>query len=159
MVLFTVLVSSASPGFAADRALFNERASRYREAVKDFDNIVDKVRGIDRADKSLVDRLVRATKDLELAAKNPRHQNRMFAEWRAVQKLHVEVEQTLFGTYTPHRGMQAAWERAIYRYIDFESEIFFHVENPSRGNSVQKIENSNALRSQFRSIYFAAGAR
>lgn len=137
---------------AQDAALF-ELASRYEAEVAVFEQIVLGVRGIDRSDERLVDRLHDEARKLRLAARNPRHFNRLFYQWRDIQKLHLQTETNLFGKYTPHHDLLGQWERIIFSYALFTEEIFLHVENPQHSNSVRRIDSDSARRQS----YFGSG--
>lgn len=126
-----------------------ELATRYEATVKVFEQVVLKTRGIDRADERLVDRLDDATKKLRLGARNPRQLNRVFYEWRDVQKLHAQVEATIFGKYTPHHDLVRSWDEVRYSYSLFAEEFFYHIENPRHGNSVRRAQSSSARRDSY----------
>ena len=124
-------------------------ARQYEAAVEQFERIVLSVPGIDRADEKLVDRLDDRVARFRLAAKNPRYLNRLFNEWREVQKLHAQVEQRIFGKYTPNHELIYGWEVVAYQQSLFAEEFLYHVENPRHGNSVRRIPASNTRRDQF----------
>jgi len=126
-----------------------ELAARYETSVKIFERIILQTRGIDRADDRLVDRLDDAAKRLRLGARIPRHLNRVFHEWQAVQKLHAQVEATIFGKYTPNHDLVRCWDEVRYSYSLFAEEFFYHVENPGHGNSVRRIQSSSARRESY----------
>ena len=126
-----------------------ELAARYETSVKIFERIILQTRGIDRADDRLVDRLDDAAKRLRLGARIPRHLNRVFHEWQDVQKLHAQVEATIFGKYTPNHDLVRSWDEVRYSYSLFAEEFFYHVENPGHGNSVSRIQSSSARRESY----------
>ena len=141
---------SQMPAAEADRArpLF-ELACQYEASVEQFERIVLKLRGIDRADEQLVDRLDDRTARFRLAAKNPRHINRLLQEWRQVQELHSLVERAIFGKYTPTRELIYGWDVVRYQQALFADELFLEFENPNRGNSVRRVSASNSRRDQY----------
>ncbi len=126
-----------------------ELAARYEASVKIFERIVLRTRGIDRADERLVDRLDDAAKRLRLGARNPRHLNRVFHEWRDVQKLHAQVEAKIFGKYTPNHDLAASWYDTCYFYEVFAEEFVYFIENPNHGNSVKRVTNRSARRDSY----------
>ena len=137
--------NSASAGSTA----FYQLASNYRCSVERFEDLIQDLRGIDRNDERLVNRLEDATRRLKLAARNPRHTNRLFYEWQAVQKLHQEVEQRIFGKYTPSRDLDEAWYAVTYYYALFAEEFFYDLENPQRRGTVRRLESTNARRNSY----------
>ncbi len=124
-------------------------ANQYRVAVDAFEETVRSVRGVDRGDERLVDRLDDATAKMRLAAKNPRHLSRLFHEWRAVQKLHAEVERTIFGKYTPNHDLIQAWNVVAYNYVLFAEEYFYQIENPDHDGAVRRIPQNSARRDSY----------
>jgi hypothetical protein len=70
-------------------------------------------------------------------------------EWKDVQKLHAQVEQRIFGKYTPNHELIYSWDAVIYYYSLFAEEFVYHVENPRHGNSVRKLQNGNARRDSY----------
>ncbi len=149
VVLLAGLASQTSVANAAqDSALF-PLACQYRAAIVGFEDAVLRVRGIDRGDERLVDQLEDATAKMRLAARNPRHLNRLFHEWQDVKKLHAQVEMTIFGKYTPHHELVQRWNAARYHYALFADEFFYQVENPRHGNTVRKVQSSSARRASY----------
>ncbi|MFK8113016.1 MAG: hypothetical protein AB8B91_12490 [Rubripirellula sp.] len=144
---------------AAQKAPFYELACQYELDVKVFDRLVSQVRGIDRNDEQLVGRLETAAKRLRLAAKNPRHQNRLISEWKNVQKFHAQVEERIFTKYTPHHDLIRSWEATIYSYSHFSREVFYQIENPRHGNSVRKIKYTNTFKNRYYGISSTATGR
>lgn len=126
-----------------------ELAKRYESSVENFEKLVLAVRGIDHADEKVVDRLDDAAADVRLAAKNPRHQNRLFHRWQTAKKWHAEVEQRIFGKYTPNHDLMVSWQIVRYHYDLFAEEYFYHVENPQHDRSVRRIPTSNKLRDRY----------
>ncbi len=124
-------------------------ANQYRVAVDHFEKTVLSVRGVDRGDERLVDRLDDASAKMRLASKNPRHLNRLFHEWRDVQKLHAEVERTIFGKYTPNHDLVQGWNIVAYNYVLFAEEYFYQIENPGHDGSVQRIPVNSARRNSY----------
>lgn len=118
-------------------------------AVENFEKIVLSVRGIDRADERLVDRLDDEAARFRLAARNPRHFNKLFSRWERIQKLHAQVEARIFGKYTPNHELIRGWDVVVYQYELFDLELFYHVENQRHGNSVRRIPTSNSWRDRY----------
>jgi hypothetical protein len=139
----------SSQANAAQTAPLFKLASQYRAAVNDFEKVLLKVRGIDRNDERLVDRLDDETARLRLAARNPRHLNKMYHKWRQVQQLHAQVQSTIFGKYTPNHELVEQWESVSYFYSLFAEEFFFEVENPRHGNTVRRFQSSSARRNAY----------
>ena len=148
-VLLVGFVFQSSLAGAAQTSPLFQLASQYRAAVGDFERAVLRVRGIDRNDERLVDRLDDETAKMRLAARNPRHLNRLFHEWQGVQKLHAQVETRIFGKYTPHHELIREWETVSYYYSLFAEEFFYNVENPRHGNSVRRFQSSSARRDSY----------
>ncbi len=122
-------------------------ASQYREAVVYFEKLVVAVRGIQRTDERLVDKLEEATKRLRLAARNPRHSSRLRKEWSEIQTLQYQVESVIFGKYTLHHDLVRAWQHVLYTQAIFYEEYTFHLDNPRHGNRVgRRISTSNPQR-------------
>ena len=147
LLLGFVLPTSVAP--AAQTTPLFQLAGQYETAVENFERAVLSVRGIDRSDEKLVDRLDDATAKMRLAARNPRHLNRLVHEWQDVQKLEAQVEAKIFGKYTPHHDLIQAWQTVIYYRSLFAEEFFYHVENPRHGNSVRRIQSSSARRDSY----------
>lgn len=124
-------------------------ADRYRVAVRDFEQTLLDVRGVDRGDERLVDRLDDTSARMRLAARNPRHLNRLFHEWRDVQRLHATVESTVFGKYTPNHDLIQAWNVVAYQYVLFAEEYFYQIENPSHDGTVRRIPANSARRNSY----------
>jgi len=149
-IAFLLIVSmSTSPVEAKGSKSLYLLASQYRSAVSAFEETVLEVRGIDRADERLVDRLDDGSAKMRLAAKNPRHLNRLFHEWQDVQKLHFQVESRIFGKYTPNYDLTQAWNLVTYNYILFAQEYFYQVENPNHDGAVRRIPLNSARRSRY----------
>lgn len=134
---------------AAEAAPLYQLASKYRSAVSDFERTLLEVRGIDRGDERLVDRLDDETARMRLAARNPRHMNKLFHQWRQVQQLHAQVQSTIFGNYTPHHELVKQWETVSYYYSMFAEEFFYQVENPRHGNYVRRFQSNSARRNAY----------
>ena len=148
-ILFGSLAMSSSRAAAAEESVLYPLAMRYEAAAKQFESLVNQVRGIDRNDERLVDRLSDAAVKLRLAARNPRHFNRVFYQWKDVQQLHAQVEARIFGKYTPNHELLNAWDAVVYYYSSFAEEFVYQVENPRHGNSVRKLDSPNALRDRY----------
>ncbi|MGI9474299.1 MAG: hypothetical protein ACR2NZ_22350 [Rubripirellula sp.] len=134
---------------SAESPAFYKLATQYRSCVERFESLIRSFRGIDRNDERLVDRLEDASRKLKLAARNPRHSNRLFHEWQAVQKLHREVEQRIFGKYTPNHDIDEAWYAVTYYYALFAEEFFYDVENPRHDGTIRRIESTNSRRNSY----------
>ncbi len=124
-------------------------ANQYCAAVSNFEKTVLRVRGIDRGDERLVDRLDDASVKMRLAARNPRHLNRLFHEWQEVKKLHAQVERTIFGKYTPNHDLIEGWNLVNYYYSAFAEEYFYQVENPNHDGSVRRTPQNSARRNSY----------
>ena len=137
-----VLVSIApAAGEAADNRGIYAAADKYRTAVLAFERVVNNTRGIERTDEKLVDRFEEATKQLRLAARNPRHANRLRYEWSRIQPLQFQVERTIFNKYTLNHDVYESWWRVCYCADVFYHEYVFQLDNPRHGNSVQRRPN------------------
>lgn len=147
--IVSALLVHASPAHAEHRPPLYNLALRYESAVENFEKTVLQVRGIDRADERLVDRLDDDAARFRLAARNPRHLNKLFNEWDQIQKLHAQVEARIFGKYTPNHELIYGWDVVVYQYDLFAQELLYHVENQRHGNSVQRIASSNAWRDRY----------
>lgn len=149
-IVVLLIVSTSTPFVQAkgSKSLYL-LASQYQSAVTAFEKTVLEVRGIDRGDERLVDRLDDASVKMRLAAKNPRHLNRLFHEWQDVQKLHLQVESRIFGKYTPNHDLTQTWNLVTYNYILFAEEYFYQIENPNHDGSVQRIPMNSARRSRY----------
>jgi hypothetical protein len=124
-------------------------ANQYREAVDQFERTLRTVRGIDGADRGLVGRLDDTSSKLRLAAKNPRHLNRLHHEWKSAQSLHAQVEERLFGKYTPNHELILAWNDVAYSFVVFAEEYYFQIENPSHVGGVRRRVESSARRNSY----------
>ena len=120
---------------AADNPLYAV-ADNYRNAVVNFERVVVNTRGIQSADERLVDRFEEETKRLRLAARNPRHENRLRYKWGDVRPMQYQVEARIFGKYAPTHELVRAWNAVLYAEAVFNDEYVFQVENPRHGNSV-----------------------
>lgn len=147
-VLIGIFVSASQAQATGSKSL-NVLAKQYRVAVHNFEKTVLSVRGVDRGDERLVDRLDDASARMRLASKNPRHLNRLFYEWRDVQKLHAEVERTIFGKYTPNHDLVQAWNLVAYNYVLFAEEYFYQIENPGHDGAVKRIPLNSARRNSY----------
>ncbi len=152
--LLLTAVSAGILGFGSvaeargSKSLFR-LADQYRTAVDTFEQIVLRVRGVDRGDERLVGRLDDASRQMRLAARNPRHLNRLYHEWRDVQKLHAEVEAAIFGKYTPNHDLVEAWNLVSYSYVLFAEEYFYQIENPGHDGGVRRIPLRSARRDSY----------
>lgn len=147
--LFCGFFLAATAASAEEGPPLYQLAARYEACVEAFERVVLKTRGIDRADRRLVDRLDDASRQLKLSGRNPRHLNRVFHEWQDVQKLHAQVEATIFGKYTPNHDLRFTWEEVRFRYALFAEEFFYEVENPRHGNSVRRVRAKSARRDSY----------
>lgn len=149
LFMTAVIFSEASVARAAnDRPLY-ALACQYGAAIDQFEQAVLQVRGIDRGDERLIDRLDDASGRMRLAARNPRHLNRLFHEWQDVQKLHAEVEAKIFGKYTPNHDLVQTWNLVAYQYVLFAEEYFYQIENPGHDGAVRRIPSVSARRSSY----------
>jgi hypothetical protein len=136
---FALLGTGPSRSFAAtsNQAIYSA-ANDYRAAVVLFERVVKSVRGIQRTDERLVDKFEEETKRLSLAARNPRHSNRLRDEWKTIQTLQLQVESTIFNRYTYNHQLVRAWDDVLYAQSLFYEEYLFTLDNPRHGNSVQR---------------------
>ena len=124
-------------------------AARYEKSVKSFESVVGRVRGIDRADQTLVNRLDVAAERLTKAAKNPRYLNQLYYRLRDVLKLHAEVEARFFAKYTLHHDLLGCWRVMNYQLVLFFDEYILEVDNPSHTRNVQRTQSSNSRREKY----------
>lgn len=103
LVALVLAVLSDSASQAAETPLY-QLACRYEAEVEAMEKIVKCTRGVDRADQRLLVRLDEEIGRLRLAAKNPRHFNRLVNQWTRVGKLSRQTESTLFEKYTPNHA-------------------------------------------------------
>ena len=148
VLIFGLLIHS-SHAHAEQRSPLYKLACRYESAVEHFEKIVLQVRGIDRSDEKLVDRLDDESARFRFAARNPRHLSKLFNEWDQLKKLHAEVEAKIFGKYTPNHELIYGWDAVVIQYDLFDQELFYHIENQRHGNSVRRIPTSNAWRDRY----------
>ena len=134
-----LLGSGPSQSYAAtnNQAIYSA-ANDYRAAVVLFERVVKSVRGIQRTDERLVDKFEEATERLALAARNPRHSNRLRNEWRTIQPLQFQVASRIFNKYTYNHQLVRAWDEVLYAQSLFYEEYLFTLDNPRHGNSVQR---------------------
>ena len=149
LAVATGILTEASVAQAASKRPLYILACQYGAAVDQFERTVLSVRGIDRGDERLVDRLDDASGKMRLAARNPRHLNRLFHEWQDVQKLHAEVEAKVFGKYTPNHDLVQAWNVVAYQFVLFAEEYFYQIENPGHDGAVRRIPTSSARRNSY----------
>lgn len=147
IVLF--LASIFGPTALAGETLLYQLACRYEAEVEAMEKIVRYTRGVDRADERLIDRLDDEIGRLRLAAKNPRHFNRLANQWTRVQKLARETESTLFGKYTPNHAWLGQWDRVMLAEAIFVEEFVLEVENPDHVNSVRRLDRPSARRESY----------
>lgn len=105
-------------------------ATKYREHVIYFEKLIQKVRGIQRMDEKLVNEFEQATRQLRLAARNPRHSSRLRKEWADIQALQFRVESVIFGKYTLNRDIVWAWNCVLYSQAIVYDEYVFLLDNP-----------------------------
>jgi hypothetical protein len=144
----SILIQASDTQAASKRPLY-VLACQYGAAVDQFEQTILSVRGIDRGDERLVDRLDDASGRMRFAARNPRHLNRLFHEWQDVKKLHAEVEARIFGKYTPNHDLVQAWNLVAYHYVLFAEEYFYQIENPGHDGAVRRISQSSARRNSY----------
>jgi hypothetical protein len=124
-------------------------AIRYEKSVKSFQSIAKRVRGIDRVDQTLVNRLDDAAERLTKAAKNPRYLNQLYYRLRDVLKLHNEVEGRFRTKYTLHHDLINCWQSMNLQLVLFFDEYIIEVDNPSHTRNVQRIRSSNSRREKY----------
>ncbi|WP_218933784.1 hypothetical protein [Rubripirellula lacrimiformis] len=149
IVLLSTLMTSPSSALADDNAPLYLLAQQYRNEVKAFERAVLHVRGIDRFDERLVDRWDDETGRLLVPAKNPRHFNRLFHQWKKVESLQAQTEARIFGKYTPHHELIGHWNRVLLAQDYFMEEFVLHVENPGHTNSVRRLDRPSARRDSY----------
>ena len=71
-------------------------ANNYRNAVVLFEKVAKNVRGIERTDERLIDKLEEATRGLRAASRNTRATSRLRREWSEIQTLQYRVEVAIF---------------------------------------------------------------
>jgi hypothetical protein len=136
LILWVTAWIVPSVGAAADDNPLYAVACQYRDAVLNFERVVQRTRGIQAVDEKFVDRFEESTKQLRLAARNPRHENRLRYKWGDVRPLQYQVEARIFGKYAPTHELVRAWEVVLYAEDMFNNEYVFQVENPRHGSSV-----------------------
>ncbi|MDG2221603.1 MAG: hypothetical protein P8L85_09495 [Rubripirellula sp.] len=124
-------------------------AIRYEKSVKSFQTIAKRVRGIDRADQTLVNRLNDAAERLTKAAKNPRYLNQLYYRLRDVLKLHNEVEARFLAKYTLHHDLLNCWQSMNLQLVLFFDEYIIEVDNPRHTRNVQRVRSSNSRREKY----------
>lgn len=151
MRFFIVAVLATLGGsnvFGGETPLY-QLACRYEAEVDAMEKIVKCTRGVDRADERLLDRLDDEIGRLRLAAKNPRHFNRLANQWTRVAKLARQTESTLFGKYTPNHDWLGQWDRVMLAESLFVEEFVLEVENPDHVNSVRRVDRPSARRESY----------
>lgn len=124
-------------------------ASQYEREIEAFEKIILRVRGIDRSDERLVDQLDDESGRLRQAARNPRHFNRMFRQWREVQALRQKTGSSIFNKYTPQGDLIRQWERVLYAEDLFAEKFVLKVENPGHRNSVRRLGRPSVRRDAY----------
>ncbi|TWU50831.1 hypothetical protein Poly51_41240 [Rubripirellula tenax] len=134
---------------AGDTTPLCRLAAQYHAEVKAFEATVLHIRGIDRFDERLVDRWDDETARLLLAARNPRHFNRLNYQWKKVAALQSETEAKIFGKYTPHHDLIGQFDRVLYAQRLFVEEFILHVENPTHDDSVRRLDRPSSRRDSY----------
>ena len=104
-----------------------ERVSReYREAVKDFERCIRRIRGFDRSDERLADDLEDASGRFRSAANRLDRPERLHKAWSEVTFYHHEAGNHFIAN--PYRGREAAallavWNRADYLYAQLAEQM------------------------------------
>ena len=147
--LFAATCSDIRPVAADTPPTFYQLATKYRASVEQFERLLKDIGSIDRNDERFVDRLEDATRKMKLAARNPRHANRLFHEWQDVQRLHREVEERIFGKYTPNHDIDKAWYAVTYYHALFAEEFMYDLENPRHDGTVRRKPTTNARRNSY----------
>ncbi len=148
-ITFAALLGITTEARAEHRPALFELARQYEASAEQFEQVVLSVRGIDRSDEQLVDRLDDAAARFRRAAQNPRHLNRLYFEWQKIQKLQAEVESNIFGKYTPHHDLFYTWRVVQQRNLIFAEEFFYHVENPDHAQGVRRVMETSARRDRY----------
>lgn len=93
-------------------------AEWYREAVRDFERHVLRIRYIERCDERLVDDLEDSTSRLRSAARHPDRLDRLFERFAETDVLHCRVETVFFTEpiYPPNRELEICWRRVAHAY-------------------------------------------
>ncbi len=149
-VLMFIILAFTSPHYLlAEETPLYRLAKQYEAEVKAFERSVLAVRGVFRVDGQLVDRFALESGRLALAAKNPRHFDRTFHQWRKVQDLSRQTESTFFGKYTPTHDWLGNWDRVLYAEALFAEEFALQVENPSHETSVRRLDVPSTRRDHY----------
>jgi len=148
LATLTTTASAADLRTGDGNALLN-LATQYDASIDSFERVIKRVRGIDRADLSLVNRLDNAAARLKKASKNPRYLNQLYSRLRDVMKLHAEVEQRVFGKYTIHHDLLYCWRVANYHHALFVDEYVLVVENPDHVRNVRRLQSSSQRRENY----------
>ena len=160
MMLFGLLFFLWTPPFSEQQIIaadslteknnpLSSLAIRYEKSVKSFQAIAKQVRGIDRVDQTLVNRLDDAAERLTKAAKNPRYLNQLYYRLRDVLKLHNEVKARFLTKYTLRRDLINGWQSMNLQLVLFFDEYIIEVDNPSQTRSVQRIRSSKSRREKY----------
>lgn len=127
----------------------SQLAQRYEAEVAAMQKIVKRTRGVDRSDERLIERFDDEVGRLRLAARNPRHFNRLANQWNRVETLSGQIESTLFSKYTPNRDWLGQWDRVIVAELMFVDAFVLEVENPDHVNSVRRLDRPSARRASY----------
>lgn len=99
-------------------------AERYREAVREFERHVQRVRYVARCDERLVDDLEDSTSRLRTAARQLNRLDRLCQRFAETDFLHQQVEGVFFGSgvYPPDPRLDACWLNVArtYQALAFE---------------------------------------
>lgn len=138
--MFVAVISSQAmaQGRVDTRGTFNSTVE-IGKAIANFEKLVNRTRGIRSSDKSLVTKLRRATDRMLIYAKNPRLTSRLKSEYRKVDPLITQVDDRIFGRYTPNRDLLTGWEAVLYADFRFNTEFSIRVANPRGANTVQRL--------------------
>lgn len=131
VILPVVIAVSIFSTFGADSARADSRspiycaADAYREAVREFERLVLRIRYIERVDERLVDDLEDSTARLRSAARDYRRLDRLSQRFAETDRLHCRVESVFFTrpVYPPNRELDLCWRDVSRAYVVLVNEL------------------------------------